>query len=112
MLVECTQCHRSAMVCDCPANPAGTADRITELERQLAEAHKELSSEREKVREAREGLKRLEWSMTDGSDEETLCPSCGQFNPEVPHSKWADDLHGHEPDCWLSALIAKLEAKG
>jgi hypothetical protein len=39
MFVQCTQCHRSAMVCDCPANPAGTADRITDLERQLAEAN-------------------------------------------------------------------------
>jgi hypothetical protein len=36
MFVQCTQCHRAANICDCPANPAGTVDRISELEKQLA----------------------------------------------------------------------------
>jgi hypothetical protein len=106
MLVECTQCHRSAMVCDCPANPAGTADRITDLKRQLAEAQQELSAEREKVRVAREGLLSLEWSdgyFNYGDGISYRCPVCKA--PKA--SKW-----GHASTCWLSALIAKLEVKG
>jgi hypothetical protein len=105
MLVECTQCHRSAIVCDCPANPAGTADRITELERQLAEAQKELSAEREKVWEAREGIGTHKYTYYDSSAAHSTvmgpmshCIGCGSMK-----------TFGCKPDCWLSALIAKLE---
>jgi hypothetical protein len=94
----------------CLVHPIGIAERKTEeLERQLAEAQKELSAEREKVREAREGIMGMQYQIGLRKDT-ALCRGCGAESLLI--NFYNGVINPCSSMCKISALLAKLEVKG
>lgn len=56
----------------------------------------------------REGLKKLEWYDWSGPCTGHCCPACDGSKPGdamIPD----ETLDGHRPDCWLAALLRRIE---